>query len=83
MKEIVSVLKDASRSGSLSFTLSMLSGANTSIKNLLGIEAWKLFDKLQGDWQAFCRANTRLNRTIVNEMDRLHIHLLAYKELVV
>jgi len=82
MKEIVSVLKDASRPGSLSFTLSMLSGANTSIKNLLGIEAWKLFDKLQGDWQAFCRANTRLNRTIVNEMDRLHIHLLAYKELV-
>ena len=82
MKEIVSVLKDASRTGSLSFTLSMLSGANVSIKNLLGIEAWKLFDKLQGEWQAFCRANTRLNRTIVNEMDRLHIHLLAYKELV-
>jgi len=82
MKEIVSVLKDPSRAGSLSFTLAMLSGANISIKNLLGIEAWKLFDKLQGEWQAFCRANTRLNRTIVNEMDRLHIHLLAYKELV-
>ena len=82
MKEIVSVLKDASRPGSLAFTLSMLSGTNVSIKNLLGIEAWKLFDKLQWEWQAFCRANTRLNRTVVNEMDKLHIHLLAYKELV-
>jgi uncharacterized circularly permuted ATP-grasp superfamily protein/uncharacterized alpha-E superfamily protein len=82
MKEIVSVLKDPARPGSLTYTLSMLSGANISIKNLLGIEAWKLFDKLQGEWQAFCRANTRLNRTIVNEMDKLHIHLLAYKELV-
>ena len=82
MKEIVSVLKDTTRTGSLSFTLSMLSGANISIKNLLGIEAWKLFDKLQGEWQMFCRDDTRLNRTIVNEMDRLHIHLLAYKELV-
>ena len=82
MKEIVSVLKDDARSGSLSFTLSMLAGANISIKNLLGIEAWKLFDKLQGEWQSFCRANTRLGRTIVNEMDKLHINLLAYKELV-
>jgi len=82
MKEIVSVLKEMNRPGSLSYTLSMLSGANISIKNLLGIEAWKLFDKLQGEWQTFCRANTRLNRTIVNEMDRLHIHLLAYKELI-
>ena len=82
MKEIVSVLKEPSRVGSLSFTLSMLSGANISIKNLLGIEAWKLFDKLQWEWQIFCSANTRMNRTIVNEMDKLHVNLLAYKELV-
>jgi len=82
MKEILSVLKDASRPGSLSYTLSMLSGANINIKNLLGIEAWKLYDKLQGDWQTFCRAGANLNHTIVNEMDRLNIHLLAYKELV-
>jgi len=76
------VLKDTARTGSLSFTLSMLSGSNVSIKNLLGIEAWKLFDKLQWEWQTFCRATTRMNRTIVNEMDKLHINLLAYKELV-
>ncbi|MHC3993905.1 circularly permuted type 2 ATP-grasp protein [Thiomicrolovo sp. ZZH C-3] len=82
MKEIVSVLKEQSRVGSLSFTLAMLSGSNVSIKNLLGIEAWKLFDKLQWEWQAFCSANTRMNRTIVNEMDKLHVNLLAYKELV-
>jgi len=82
MQEIMSVLKEPSRTGSLSFTLSMLSGANVSIKNLLGIEAWKLFDKLQGEWQSFCRANTRMTRTVVNEMDKLHINLLAYKELV-
>lgn len=82
MKEIVSVLKDGYRTGSLSFTLMMLSNANASIKNLLGIEAWKLFDKLQDEWQEFRRVKTRLNRKIVNEMDKLHIYLLAYKELV-
>lgn len=81
-KEVTSVLKDRFRTGSLSFTLSMLSGTNVGIKNLLGIEAWKLFDKLQWEWQAFCQANTRMSRTIVNELDKLHIHLLAYKELV-
>jgi uncharacterized circularly permuted ATP-grasp superfamily protein/uncharacterized alpha-E superfamily protein len=82
MDEVSSVLKDAGRPGSLTFTLSMLSSANISIKNLLGIEAWKLFDKLQAEWQAFCHNKTRYHRTIVNEMDKLHIHLLAYKELV-
>ena len=82
MKEIVSILKDSQRTGSLSFTLNMLASANVSIKNLLGLEAWKLFDRLQSEWQTFRRTNTRLGRVVVNELDKLHIYLLAYKELI-
>ena len=82
LNEIVKVLKDPGRPGSLTFTLSMLSGSNVGIKNMLGIEAWKLDDKLRDEWQAFCRSDIRSGRGIVNELDKLHIYLLAYKELV-
>lgn len=80
--EILSVLKDGNRPGTLSYTLNMLSGVNVSIKNLLGIDAWKLFDNLLKAWQDFCRSKKSSYRVTINELDRLHIHLLAYKELV-
>lgn len=82
MKEISSLLKDQNRPGSLAYTINMLSGVNLNIRNLLGIEAWKLFDRLQEEWQAFSETGTMLNRSIVNRMDQLHVRLLAYKELL-
>lgn len=82
MKEISSLLKDQNRPGSLAYTITMLSGVNLNIRNLLGIEAWKLFDKLQEEWQAFSGTGTMQNRSIVNRMDQLHVRLLAFKELL-
>jgi len=81
-KEIVSVLKDPSRMGSLSFSIAMLSNTNVAIKGLLAIESWKLFEKMQVEWYHFCRSQLRHNRVLINELDKLHIFLMAYKELV-
>ena len=81
-KELVPVLKDASRMGSLSFSIARLADTNVAIKSLLAMESWKLFEKMQGEWHHFCHSHLRHNRVLINELDRLHIYLMAYKELV-
>lgn len=81
-KEIVSILTDGSRTGSLTFTLSMLATANTSIRNMFNMEAWRLFEKMQVDWLGFCRLKNQSHRGAIQELDKLHVNLLAYKALV-
>ena len=82
MIEITSIIKDCSRQGSLSFTMSMLSASTINIKNLLALESWKLFDKMQKEWTAFANKKNQSNRMIVGELDKSLIYLMAYKELV-
>lgn len=82
MKELLSVIRDPARPGSLAFTVLMLSNANVNTKNLLAIESWKLFDKMVAEWNAIRHMATWNYRGVVNELDRLHIYLMAYKELV-
>ena len=45
-KEIISLIRDKNRMGTLSFTLSMLSSLNSSVKNLLTMEAWRIYKSL-------------------------------------
>jgi len=80
--EIQILIKDKNKQGSLSFTMEMLSNANVSIKSLLAIEAWKLFDKMQKEWKSFIRKTNSPTRTILVELDKLILYLMAYKELV-
>jgi uncharacterized circularly permuted ATP-grasp superfamily protein/uncharacterized alpha-E superfamily protein len=82
MREITSVIKNTSRSGSLAFTISMLSVANINLKDLLAFESWKLFEKMQKEWSEF--ANRRGDSTLIiySELDKFLIYLMAYKELV-
>jgi len=82
MVEISSVIKDASRSGSLSFTLLMLSNANINLKDLLTIESWKLFEKMQKEWNEFSSRKNDSTLVIASELDKFLIYLMAYKELV-
>jgi len=82
LNEIQSLLKDKSKQGGLSFTMEMLANANMSIKSLLAIEAWKLFDKMQKEWKSFIRKTNSPTRTILSELDKLLLYLMAYKELV-
>lgn len=81
-KEIASLIRDGSRQGSLSFTISMLSNANIAVKSLLAIESWKLFDKMQKEWYAFIRKSSYSSQTLLHELDKELIYLMAYKELV-
>ncbi len=82
MIEITSVIKDAHRSGSLALTLSMLANANINLKDLLTLESWKLFDRLQKEWNTFANRQGDSTLVVASELDTLLIYLMAYKELV-
>jgi len=82
MIEINSIIKDMQRVGSLSLTIAMLSNANVNLKDLLTIESWKVFEKMQKEWNDFTSRKTDTTLTIAKELDKLLIYLMAYKELV-
>ena len=82
MAEIVSVIKDIDRAGSLAFTLSMLSNANMNLKDLLALESSKLFDKMQKECNLFIEKKHDSTLAVASELDNLLIYLIAYKELV-
>lgn len=82
VKEIISLIRDKNRIGTLSFTLDMLSNLNASVKNLLAMEAWRIYEKMQKEWNAYSKKEFLTNKDHINELDKLLIYLMAYKELI-
>ena len=82
MQEITSIVKDTMRSGSLSFTFSMLASTNVSLKDLLTFELWKLFERMQKEWYEFVNRPNDSTLVIASELDKFLIYQMAYKELV-
>lgn len=75
--------KTKSKQGGLLFLRWRCSfNANALIKSLLAIEAWKLFDKMQKEWKVFGRKINSPTQTILSELDKFLLYLVAYKELV-
>jgi uncharacterized circularly permuted ATP-grasp superfamily protein/uncharacterized alpha-E superfamily protein len=82
LKEIVSLIMDKNRIGTLSFTLSMLSNLNANVKNLLTMEAWRIYEKMQKEWNNYSKKEIFTYKDHINELDRLLIYLMAYRELI-
>ncbi|WP_331775073.1 circularly permuted type 2 ATP-grasp protein [Sulfurospirillum sp. 1612] len=82
MGEIVSVIKEATRTGSLAFTFSMLANTNLNLKDLLAFESSKLFDKMAKEWYEFINRKGDSTLIIAHELDKFFIYLVAYKEFV-
>lgn len=82
VSEIWSIIAQSDRTGSLYQALNMLSNANTSTKNLLPLEGWRIFERLMREWSDY--ANTALppQRIMIAGLDNLLIHLMAYKALI-
>lgn len=60
----------------------MLSNINTNIKNLLTMEAWRIYERLQREWNIYNKVEVISNRNNISELDKLLIYLMAYKELI-
>jgi len=82
MEEITSVIKNIHRSGSLASTVMMLANTNVNIKDLLTVESWKLFEKMQKEWNSFITRKNDSTMLIASELDKFLIYTMAYKELV-
>jgi uncharacterized circularly permuted ATP-grasp superfamily protein/uncharacterized alpha-E superfamily protein len=82
MREIISVVKEGRRVGSLAFTFSMLANVNISLKDILAFESAKLFEKMQRDFGGFVRRKSDSSLVVVNELEQFLTYLMAYKELV-
>lgn len=82
MDEITSVIKNIHRSGSLSSTVMMLANTNVKIKDLLTLESWKLFEKMQKEWNFFINRKNDSTMSLATELDKFLIYMMAYKELV-
>ncbi|QKF68588.1 circularly permuted ATP-grasp type 2 domain-containing protein [Arcobacter venerupis] len=82
IKEIISLIRDKNRVGTLSFSLSMLSNLNASVKNLLTIEAWRIYEKMQKEWNSYNKREVFTYKDHINELDSLLIFLMAYRELI-
>ena len=82
MKEIISLIRDKNRAGTLSFSITMLSDLNASVKNLLTMEAWRIYEKMQKEWNNYNKKEISTNKEHINELDKLLIYLMAYKELI-
>ncbi len=80
--EILSVIQNQNRIGSLTFTIEMLTNTNISVKNLLTIEAWRIFDKMNKEWHYYLSRNNQSKREHINQINSLLIYLMAYKELI-
>ena len=82
LEEIMSVILDEERVGSLSFTIKMLSNTNIAVKNLLTIEAWRIFDRLNKEWHRYTSTNETMIQGHIKQLNSLLIYLMAYKELI-
>ncbi|MDD2789125.1 MAG: circularly permuted type 2 ATP-grasp protein [Sulfurimonas sp.] len=82
MDEILSVIKDTSRPGTLTYTLFMLLNANLNLKDILAMESWKLHDKMKNEWFEFLNSEKKSNIYIAGKLENTLIYLMAYKELV-
>ena len=82
MKEIISLIRDKNRAGTLSFSITMLSDLNASVKNLLTMEAWRIYEKMQKEWNNYNKKEISTNKEHINELDKLLIYLMSYKELI-
>ena len=82
IKEIISLIRDKNRAGTLSFSITMLSDLNASVKNLLTMEAWRIYEKMQKEWNSYSKKDISTNKEHINELDKLLIYLMAYKELI-
>lgn len=80
--EILSVITDKTRVGTLSFTLDMLSSVSLNVKHLMTLEAWRILEKIKKEWYFYLIKKAKTNREHINELDKVLIYLMAYKELI-
>ena len=81
-KEILSILLDRFRIGSLAHTILMLKNSNFAVRNLWSSDAWRVFDKIVKSYEEFLAGDYITLRTATSYLDELIMKLIAFVGLV-
>ncbi|MGS0528048.1 alpha-E domain-containing protein [Zobellia nedashkovskayae] len=81
-KEILSVILDKDRSGSLAHTISMFSNSYYSIRNLWSSDMWRVFENIQKIWRNFEEDSDRSINKIIKVLNQLITRLIAFMGLI-
>ena len=82
MQEMLSVLLDRNRPGSLAHTLGMFSNSYYSIRNLWSTDMWRVFENIQNIWKTFEKSEDRSINRILKVLNQLITRLIAFMGLI-
>ncbi len=80
--EMLSVILDRNRPGSLAHTVSMFSNAYYSIRNLWSSDMWRVFEDIQKLWKNFEEDTDRSINKIIKMLNQLITRLIAFMGLI-
>ncbi|MEO9892017.1 alpha-E domain-containing protein, partial [Aurantibacter sp.] len=82
MEEMLSVILDKDRPGSLAHTISMFSNSYYSIRNLWSTDMWRVFENIQKLWNSFEQSKDRSINKILKVLNQLITRLIAFMGLI-
>ncbi|WP_339705427.1 circularly permuted type 2 ATP-grasp protein [uncultured Kriegella sp.] len=82
MQEMLSVILDKDRPGSLAHTISMFGNSYYSIRNLWSSDMWRVFENIQKLWQSFEEGEDRSVNKILKVLNQLITRLIAFMGLI-
>ncbi len=81
-EEILSVILDKDRAGSLAHTISMFSNSYYSIRNLWSSDMWRVFENIQKIWKNFEEDSDRSINKMIKVLNQLITRLIAFMGLI-
>ncbi len=81
-EEIISIITDKNREGSLAHTIGMFINSYYSIRNLWSSDMWRVFENIQNLWQQFEKDEDRNINRILKVLNQLITRLIAFMGLI-
>tara|TARA_R110002051_G_scaffold69304_1_gene124609 strand:+ start:36106 stop:38667 length:2562 start_codon:yes stop_codon:yes gene_type:complete len=81
-KEMLSVILDKQRSGSLAHTITMFSNSYYGIRNLWSSDMWRVFENIQKMWRTFEEDTDRSINKMIKVLNQLITRLIAFMGLI-
>ncbi|NNE78027.1 MAG: circularly permuted type 2 ATP-grasp protein, partial [Pricia sp.] len=81
-EELLSVILDKDRTGSLAHTIDMFGNSYYSIRNLWSSDMWRVFENIQKLWNSFEQGNDRSINRILKMLNQLITRLIAFMGLI-
>ena len=82
MQEMLSIILDKDKIGSLAHTINMFSNSYYSIRNLWSSDMWRVFDNIQKIWNNFLKGKDHSVNRILKVLNKLITRLIAFMGLI-